>query len=122
MPGVERPDRAHSDYMLKCQGCHRQDGSGDDFTNPPMKDVLAKFLHVEGGREFLVRVPGVSTSDLDDERLTDVLNWSLYRFDPGHMPADFKPYTTREVSELRRRPLRTERVTIRQALINKMPK
>lgn len=87
-----------------------------------MKDVLAKFLHVEGGREFLVRVPGVSTSDLDDERLTDVLNWSLYRFDPGHMPADFKPYTTREVSELRRRPLRTERVTIRQALINKMPK
>ncbi|OYX93921.1 MAG: hypothetical protein B7Y74_08440, partial [Novosphingobium sp. 35-62-5] len=30
------PKQARIDYMLKCQGCHRPDGGGDDRSNPPM--------------------------------------------------------------------------------------
>ncbi|MBB4613553.1 cytochrome c family protein [Novosphingobium taihuense] len=117
MRGVSNPQQARIDYMLKCQGCHRPDGSGDDHSNPPMKHIVARFLGVPGGREFLGRVPGVSTVDLDDVRLTNLLNWTLYTFDPAHMPADFRPYTPKEIGQLRRHPLRLERAPMRAQLV-----
>ena len=121
MPGVSNPRQAHVDYMLKCQGCHRPDGNGDDVSNPPMNGKVAKFLHVPGGRAFLGRVPGVATVDLDDARLAAVLNWTLYRFDRGNLPADFKPYLPAEIGRLRKAPLRTERAAMRAALVARMP-
>jgi hypothetical protein len=117
MRGVSNPQQARIDYMLKCQGCHRPDGSGDDHSNPPMKHIVARFLSVPGGREFLGRVPGVSTVDLDDVRLANLLNWTLYTFDPAHMPADFRPYTAKEIGALRRHPLRLERAPMRAQLV-----
>ena len=121
LSGVANPAQARIDYMLKCQGCHRPDGSGDDVSNPPMNGKVAKFLQVPGGRAFLARVPGVATVDLDDARLADVLNWTLYRFDRANLPADFKPYSPHEIGRLRKTPLRTERATMRAALVSKMP-
>lgn len=117
MRGVSNPQQARIDYMLKCQGCHRPDGSGDDRSNPPMKHIVARFLGVPGGREFLGRVPGVSTVDLDDVRLANLLNWTLYTFDPAHMPADFRPYTAKEIGQLRCHPLRLERAPMRAQLV-----
>ncbi len=120
MPGVAQPERAHSDYMLKCQGCHRPDGGGDAISNPPLNGMVAKFLTVQGGREFLGRVPGVSTVNLSDERLADVLNWTLYKFDRANLPADFKPYSPSEIGLLRQTPIRTERAVMRQSLVDQM--
>ena len=68
-PAGHDAEQAHVDYMLKCQGCHRPDGSGDDQSAPPLRGVVARFLTVPGGREFLGRVPGVATANLDDARL-----------------------------------------------------
>lgn len=48
MPGVYDSRQAHSDYKLKCQGCHRPDGSGDAVSNPPMNGHVARFLQVPG--------------------------------------------------------------------------
>ena len=121
MPGVPDPAQARIDYMLKCQGCHRPDGSGDAVSNPPMNGKVAKFLHVQGGRAFLGRVPGVATVDLDNARLAAVLNWTLYRFDRANLPADFKPYLPAEIGRLRKAPLRTERAAMRAALVARMP-
>lgn len=120
MPGVANPERAHSDYILKCQGCHRPDGGGDSASNPPLNGMVAKFLSVPGGREFLGRVPGVASVNLSDERLADVLNWSLYKFDRANLPADFKPYSPSEIGDLRKVPLRTERAVLRQSLVDQM--
>lgn len=120
MPGVVNPQQAHIDYMLKCQGCHRIDGSGDEVSNPPMNGKVARFLSVQGGRQFLGQVPGVATVDLDDVRLANLLNWTLYRFDRANIPADFKPYSAEEMAHLRKTPLRTERLSTRQTLIAKM--
>ncbi|MBK8629795.1 MAG: cytochrome C [Sphingomonadales bacterium] len=121
MPGVIDPAQARLDYMLKCQGCHRPDGSGDAVSNPPMNGKVAKFLHVPGGRAFLGRVPGVATVDLDDTRLSNVVNWTLYRFDRANLPPGFKPYTPAEIGRLRQSPLRTERAGVRAALVAQMP-
>ena len=88
-------------WMLNCQGCHRADGSGTGSEVPAMPGIVARFLNVPGGREFLIRVPGVATSPLDDRSLALLVNWMLARFDPGHIPGDFTPFTAEEVSRLR---------------------
>ncbi len=121
MPGVSDARQAHIDYMLKCQGCHRPDGSGDSHSNPPLRDNVARFLDVPGGREFLGRAPGVATVDLDDFRLVNLVNWTLYTFDPQHIPVAFHPYTAQELGVLRQNPLRLERVETRARLVAEFP-
>ncbi|MCJ2185093.1 cytochrome c, partial [Novosphingobium sp. 1949] len=113
LPGVDDLAAARVDYMLKCQGCHHPDGSGNAVNTPPLAGQVARFLHVAGGRAFIARVPGVASTDLDDRRTARVLNYSLYRFDRAHLPADFTPYTAQEIGRLRRAPLRLERAAWR---------
>lgn len=120
MPGVGNPARARIDYMLKCQGCHQPSGLGNAVNTPPLTREVARFLAVDGGRAFLVRVPGVASTDLDDDRLADVINWTLYRFDREHLPHDFKPYTAKEVGHLRQNPLRLDRIAVREQLAQKV--
>lgn len=117
IPGVNNAYQARTDYQLKCQGCHRPDGSGDDHSNPPMHGIVAQFLTVPGGREFIGRVPGVATVDLPDDRLANLVNWTLFKFDRAHVPASFRPYTADEIGRLRQNPLRLERAATRARLV-----
>ncbi len=117
IPGVTNAYQARTDYQLKCQGCHRPDGSGDDHSNPPMHGIVAQFLTVPGGREFIGRVPGVATVDLPDDRLANLVNWTLFQFDRAHVPASFRPYTADEIGRLRQNPLRLERAATRARLV-----
>src|SRR5262249_48882191 len=57
------------EYALNCQGCHRADGIGTPGSVPPLAGSVARFLTVPGGREYLVRVPGVAQAPLDDAAL-----------------------------------------------------
>ena len=122
IPGVENAARARQNWMLSCQGCHRADATGTPQTTPTMAGFVAKFLHLPGGREYLVRVPGVATAALSDADLAEVVNWSLVRFDPANVPADFKPYTPAEVGQLRRQPLRAEAMAMRATMVARMSK
>lgn len=117
MPGVSNPTRARQNWILMCQGCHRADATGTPQTTPTMAGFVGRFLHVPGGREYLIQVPGVATAALSDDALAEVMNWSLLRFDPAHVPGDFAPYTPAEVGRLRMKPLRTEASTIRAGLM-----
>lgn len=87
-------------YMLNCWGCHRPNGEGIPGTAPPLQGV-ADFLKVKGGRQYLIEVPGVSQSALNDAQATEVMNWILRTFSKDQLPPDFKPYTTEEVKQLR---------------------
>ena len=91
-----------SDYMLNCRGCHGPDGGGVPGAAPDFRGQLGRFLRVPGGREYLVRVPGTSQSELDDARTAALLNWMLREFSPAEVPADFAPYTPIEVAQVRR--------------------
>lgn len=117
IPGVSDPNRARVNWMLKCQGCHRPDASGSPATAPAMAAEVARFLQVPGGREYLVRVPGVATAALADDQLAELVNWSLWTFDPQNIPQDFVPYTASEIGDMRRRPLRTDAGAARNALL-----
>ena len=89
-------------WMLNCQGCHRADGSGIGSEVPAMPGIVARFLAVPGGREYLIRVPGVAASPLPDDSLAVLVNWMLKKFDPENIPGHFTPYTPEEVSSLRK--------------------
>ena len=102
-------------YILHCQGCHLADGQATPGKIPPLIGS-ARFLEVEGGREFLVRVPGVSLSIIPDEELAELMNWMLFRFSAEDIPAEFEPYTAEEVARYRREPL-VEVETVRARLL-----
>ena len=106
---------AQFNYILHCQGCHLADGEATPGKIPPLVGA-GKFLAVEGGREFLVRVPGVSLSIIPDDELAELVNWMLYRFSAEDMPAEFEPYTAEEVGRYRQEPL-VEVETVRAGLL-----
>ena len=92
-------------YILHCQGCHLADGAGTPGKVPALKNEVGRFLHVPGGREFLIQVPGTSQSALTDAEVAAVLNWILGNFSSEQLPADYVPYTTMEISRYRQPPL-----------------
>lgn len=102
MPVVSADDqRASANYMLYCQGCHLADASGLENEVPRMKDFVGYFLHSQEGREFVIRVPGVATSSLPDEQLTELMNWLLLTYSKEQLPDSFEPFSVTEVSALR---------------------
>jgi hypothetical protein len=105
-----------TDYTLHCRGCHGGDGSGAPGAVPSFRDHIGKFLLVEGGREYLIRVPGSAQSELDDARTAALLNWVVDEFGPQEVAADFQPFTEQEITQHRRPPL-TEVQQVRQHLI-----
>jgi hypothetical protein len=98
--------RAQVNYMLHCQGCHLPDTEGFPGKVPPMKNFVGYFLHSEEGREFLIRVPGVAQSALDDDEISELMNWLIQTHSAEQLPGDFRPFTSDEVARLRRNPVR----------------
>jgi hypothetical protein len=119
MAGVENPQRAKINWMLNCQECHKPDARGSENGAPNMAGQVSKFLSVEGGRAFLVRVPGVAHAPLEDAQLAELLNWSLYEFDPAHLPDAFVPYSAEEIATHRSKPLASEATEMRKDLLSK---
>ena len=109
-------------YQLQCAGCHLGNGMGSAANDTPrMTGFVGNFLKVPGGREFLVRVPGMSQSALNNAQLADLLNW-LMREDGmagKSRPADYQPYNADEVAALRAKTMLNLPGT-RAELINKM--
>lgn len=105
-------------YMLHCQGCHLPGGIGHPGIVPTMRGQVGLFLRSEEGRAYLVQVPGVAQSDLDNHQLADVLNWMLPEFDPDHVNPDFKKFTPDEVSRYRGTHLTSVSATRRALLIS----
>ncbi len=81
-----------------------------------MKDFAGYFLHSREGREFLVRVPGVSTASLPDDEIAELLNWLLTTYSAAQLPRDFTPFSEAEVSRLRTRPESDPEATRRNIL------
>lgn len=108
--------RARSDYMIHCQGCHVPDGRGFPGRVPDMRATLPLLLSVEGGRAFLVQVPGSAMSALTNDRLAATLNWVVKNMADEATISSFTDYTEAEVEQMRA--VRLEDVfTTRDALI-----
>lgn len=114
--------KAEINWILNCQGCHKIDGTGQPDKGLPDLTDVSRFLHVAGGREYLSRVPGVTNASVNDQELTDLMNWLVLRFDPEHIPEGHTPYTFAEVSQWRQKPLSIGAGKLREDLLEKIAK
>lgn len=112
---VESADAAQN-YLLFCGGCHGRDGAGVAHRVPPLSGGIGRFLRADGGRELLLRFPGVANSALSDAALADVMNWCIRRFAGPDRPADLLPYNAAEVRAARSTPLLGVRVSRRELM------
>lgn len=104
-----------TDYMLHCMGCHQPTGEAATGKVPALKGEVGRMLVLPGGRDYLLRVPGVAQSQLSDERLALLMNWLVETYGElaGRRPV---PFSASEVGRLRRRPL-PEPLKARSALL-----
>jgi len=88
-------------YTLHCSGCHGEQGKGVPAAGIPDLNDAGRYVAVPAGRSYLISVPGLAQSSLDDATAARILNYILGRFSQEHLPADFKPYTKQEVTRFR---------------------
>lgn len=92
----------HMNFLHYCAGCHLPDGAGKPSKGiPNMRGVLGQFLRVDGGREFIIKVPGVSHTPLADSDVAALMNWLLAGIAQPSTPPNTPPYTAAEVTRLR---------------------
>jgi len=88
-------------YTLNCSGCHGAQGQGVPEAGIPNLNDAGRYVGTKLGREYLIQVPGLSQSRLDDATAARLLNWVLRQFSANRLPADFTPYTATEVAHFR---------------------
>jgi hypothetical protein len=94
-----------TDYLLYCRGCHLVNGSGVPPEVPTLVNDIGKIVAIPGGREYIIRVPGVSQTAMNNDELSAVLNWVLAEFNADTTPENFAPYTSEEVGAARQKVL-----------------
>ncbi|PUE05995.1 cytochrome C [Limnohabitans sp. T6-5] len=104
-PSISPTHSARALYVLHCAGCHSLDGSGSISARVPDMRQLGLFLRVPGGREFLIQVPGVMGSGLNDAQVAEVTNWVLNTLAHASMPPNHRAYDAAEVHQARLNPL-----------------
>jgi len=117
--GAARADdeRARQNYLLHCMGCHTETGVGLPGRVPSLRGTFARLAQDPAGRSYVLRVPGVTQSTLEPERLAEVLNWTIHAFRDGAEPAQVPPFTAAEVAAARERPLLEVSATRKRVLI-----
>lgn len=114
-PAVAATTHVRSRYVLHCAGCHGVDGAGSRLGQVPDMRRLGDFLRVPGGRAFVLSVPGVMGSGLDDAQVAEVTNWVLSTLARDSVPEGHRPFDAHEVARARGTPL-IDVATTRQQL------
>jgi mono/diheme cytochrome c family protein len=104
-PAVATTTHVRARFVLHCAGCHGVDGTGSKLGYVPDMRQLGGFLQVPGGREFVISVPGVMGSGLDDAQVAEVMNWLLATMARGSVPEGLAPFDAAEVARARASPL-----------------
>lgn len=109
-----------TDYLLYCRGCHLINGTGVPPEVPTLVNDIGKLVGIPGGREYIIRVPGVSQTAMNNAELAAVLNWVLSEFNAETTPENFAPYTSEEVGEAREKVL-VDPLKYRASLLDASP-
>lgn len=91
-----------TNYILKCVGCHRMDGTGlPEAGIPNFVEQAGVFTLLPEGRAYLLHVPGVIGSSLTNKEIADVLNYIMETYAGSSLPEPYTPFTAEEVATLR---------------------
>ena len=107
--GGRRPETGDTGHMvalytLHCAGCHLQNGASLPSKGIPDLRQSGRYVGSAEGRRYLLQVPGVSQSTLDDATATALLNWTLERFSGHCLQQPFVPFTVQEMHKWRSAP------------------
>lgn len=105
-PAVGAAHSPRSLFVLHCAGCHGTDGRGPRDSGVPDLRKLDAFLALPGGREFVIRVPGVMGSGLNDAEVAAVMNYLFASIVPRPLPAGHRAYDAAEIAAARAAPLK----------------
>lgn len=92
-------------YILGCGGCHGIDGVSNPQLVPVLRDQVGYFMRSEEGRNYLLRLPNIAQSTLNDRELAETLNFAVFELGGASVPAGAKRFTAAEVGRLRQSPL-----------------
>ncbi|MBU6166618.1 MAG: cytochrome C [Alphaproteobacteria bacterium] len=114
--------QAQSDYVEHCGGCHGIRGIAAPADLPTLKDRVGWFLCLPEGRSYLVRLPNISRSRIDDNaQLADLLNFMLFGLGGRSVPAGARPFTAAEVARERASPFTSvSLVETRRVLVERL--
>jgi mono/diheme cytochrome c family protein len=104
-PSVAAVATPRLQYVLHCAGCHGLDGAGAPAAYVPDLRRLGAWLRVEGGRDYVMKVPGMRGSGLDDAQLAAVANWMLEHLARDSLPPAHQPFRPDELRRARAEPL-----------------
>jgi hypothetical protein len=109
--------RAQRNYLLHCMGCHGEAGLGLEGHVPSFRDTLVKISASPRGRDYVLRIPGVTQTALEDAQTAEVLNWVITTFGAADAARKIAPFTAAEIARARKDPL-LEVAATRDALLD----
>ena len=72
---------------------------------PSLHGTLSKISSAPQGRDYVLRVPGVTRSLLSPAEVAEVLNWAILQFSDVEVAKQVRPFTAAEVAKARSQPL-----------------
>jgi len=106
-------------YTESCGGCHGLLGASVPGDIPTLRDQVGTFLCTQEGRDYVIRLPNVAFSNMDDETLAKTMNFVMFDLGGDSVPRRLDPvrYTAAEVGALRKSPLKAQQVLRMRAAI-----
>jgi hypothetical protein len=98
-------DAAQSDYVEHCGGCHGIQGRSFPAHVPQLRGRIGYFLCTEKSRQYLLQLPNVALSSLNDEKLAAVMNFVVFDLGGASANSASRHFTADEVARERQRPL-----------------
>lgn len=103
------PQRARAEspayqYALNCLGCHTLEGVSPPLGRiPPLRDVVGHFTRTDQSRYYLINVPGIKDSGINDAETSALLNWLVETYGGDSVPQEWQRFEPAEIAALRRR-------------------
>lgn len=86
---------------------------------PDFRNYVASFSYLPQGRQYVMQVPGVLISRLDDTNIATVMNYVMTQFGGTSLQQNFQPFSASEVATLRQNSI-TDVVKFRRDLVKTM--
>jgi hypothetical protein len=91
--------RAHSNYTLRCSGCHGTQGDGCPGAGiPDFRQFIGAFAGDDEGRTYVLQVPGVRSANLNDGDTAAVINYVMRTWGGKSVPPNYVEFTAEEVA------------------------
>ncbi|MGD9740705.1 MAG: hypothetical protein AB7O56_11515 [Bauldia sp.] len=110
----------HTNYILRCAGCHGLEGNGVPNAGiPAFPGFVGVFAGDEDGRTYLFHVPGVVGASLSNAEIAALMNYVMERWAGPSLPAAYVPFTEAEVA-MRRAIAVPSVVDFRRAVVERL--